>query len=278
MDSFIKKFVDIAMSGGRGDVLLAAEAVLLNVNSSDYALEIETIFSLSDTVETEVTIERVEDCIRQALRNLISDYGVGLKTLDLKVMPNILMGLIKIPEYEDTATVSSICHEAGTPEEKLAEILTLVVGGDETDYLTAFDYVNAMLIQRIVERYELQEIVAVPEQEVEEESTAEDFSLVKRFIHKHQPAGILSLLDDGWQFGFKYDTYLKALIDPEDRDVAKLAVTYLSSALAAGEHPDVVMETAGDRIHEYIDDILVVQRVVQKARNMLNEVVIDEQA
>jgi len=268
MENLLREFIQDALPVERGDLLLEVDNTLQSIGRQDHHTAIENILSLADDVDTATTVQRVEDTLYYELADVISDYGIGIKEPNFRLMISILRGMHDVVSFDDHQSILDICDEDGTPEETIAQILALLYSADETEYLNCIEYVAPSLVSRIssnmaqkVEQYEWDDDDVMDETpEPQQEPMAVK---LRRFVERYRPEGFQSLLRNGYRLGYAIDSYLQHTLDPEIRDSDYLAREYLAAALASGEELDTAINRASERLESRIDDVAVLQRAIQ---------------
>ena len=254
------------MPGERGNIVLLAEAALIELDSSAYQAEIDTIVSLSESADTVDTVDRIEDCITLALISHISEYSVTVESdCDLAILPKILLGLFTMTEYEDTDSLIKIISQGFEPEDTLAELLAVVVDGEMEDYLNNITLVSPSLIALIVT-----EINRITVDDVE--PPVDDYAIAKKFIRLYKPVAFIALMAEGWKFGYDINLYLNKLIKVDNIIVKDTARDYAISVLASGMDINQGIDKSGDLLYEYFEDVHLLQQIVREIRTMLLEV------
>ena len=285
MSNLLTNFIDTVVPEGRRSIFHRADEVLSGIGHRTHHIAAENIVAMAEDMTTGDMIVGVEQAMVNSLSELISDYGIGVQTNDLNALTLILTGLHDLVGYADQQSVLDVIDSDDLPEEIFADLLALVYSTDSEFFLSALEYVQPSLIQQIsfTASQRVDELDEVPE-EVEDEPEAVDESgdaepmvgeqtraIVKAFVNRHQPERFIGMIHDGARLGYSLATYLNQTLRGDETDPEVIAREYMAAALATGEDAVMAVQKASDRLEARVVDIHLLQQVLQRLRQYLNE-------
>lgn len=262
----VSVYVQQTLRSPRGDDLIRADRVLRSINYNEHWSMLERIRSYgydSDNFETQ---DRIEDMFRRVLENFISEHQIVLEEYEIGTLTNILEGLYTIVDFNDYESLQQVLDTEGSNEELLADLLVLVIGGEQEEYIRHFAFVHTDLIeqirQQITRRWDEQ-------QEMDDDANNTAFPEKLRWLLDQYPAQVIRSLIDEQQvaIGTQLDTLLDKIFSEERTGAQKTqdynyAADFIAAVIVSNQGTES-LNNASDHLEDYFRDYQRLQQVVQ---------------
>lgn len=211
----IKNLITLARSDNTVDVFDAAVSLFETMGQDDYMGIFEaTINSSPNLTDDELVMELLND-LQVMINNIFSIQGVTLKEeVLLSEKVKLARGLLDIFDYSDRSTLMRIVETDLNPEEKLAELFSLV-----TEYGTEYAFemieeVNPAVPERIKELI-VEEVMEESYNEVMK-TIVELYIQFKARLLDNQPFYLDKHVSTIDTIGLEYKTYLTDLLKHQE--------------------------------------------------------------
>lgn len=189
-------------------VIERAYAILVTMGSPELDDSLEELIMLDTTVETGVTMTRINNLLRDLQHDMLKQHEVWVvEDAPLSLTTALLEGLLNIQEYEDMGSVYRITTSDQEPADTFAETMTLVTSLEAHNLVMSLEEVGPSLIRR------LREIAGTREEEIitdeERIERANYISRINQFCHytRSRHYKLIELIKGGWSVGYPFTTY-----------------------------------------------------------------------
>jgi hypothetical protein len=155
MFEVLSGYLEVTATPEQKTSCLEACRVLSDAGITDHEFLIEQELAIADLQSSDFAINLIEGILKPVYVNQLNEFGVTLNaSAELPHYVDVFRGLVNTDNYEDTATLYTLCDSSEGVAAALADILALMGAYKAVDYLTWIDHVDEALIDKIAGLHE----------------------------------------------------------------------------------------------------------------------------
>lgn len=237
---------------------------------------------VDDETDPGNTVTSVVNLTRTLLQDVLHQHGITLQPhVSLRTHTAVIKGVLDLQDYEGIDDILKTAQRPGDPVERFCELLALVSPHPVEFYLPDIEFVSQMLLQRVIENAEQEQLRAIDEEDrVFRAGLIARFRNFVNFCKRHgNPTPIQQLVHDGVDAGYPFELYIGLIgRDFEEMPIEDAIETLLGMAMLSsdGHHdPEAVIAA---RLETLVSDADIVMKISVGVRNKLLEFVQNEQS
>jgi hypothetical protein len=265
MQEYLEGYLDATVTPELKGTILRARNTLLAAGIGEVEDSIGSVLSQESLAEGSLAYQLIKGVLLPQTLEALTQFEVRAgETMTLPIATEVLDGLLRIDNWDDTERLYGLCDADEPPEEVFATLIAEVTILSEEDVLLHIDSVAPSLIEKLQEILEPR----LPAPVVDEAQVAALRARVQQFFNQNPAPSrgfLMVLLDGGYRLGMPskvyYDAYVAGLPDTVDPQQAAYDLTcfVLASPTATERVLEVVAEYA-EALHHDVNEVAQITR------------------
>lgn len=206
---------------------LEAAAFLYDTQVEEFAIRLQNVISDTEDLDNSEIVAGVQITLRECLDDFLLDHRIQLSPdAPLSAVTKAAKAVLELPFWQETQPVIDICMEDAPAEDKLAELIKLVTGGEVTTIATTIENVHESFFKRLIQLLN-NNVEDLDETELDEAQV----SKLNIFKMQFGKTFAFQMIELGWRIGSPVSTYFNRaqsrLIQLNNQEMAKEIVAFL---------------------------------------------------
>lgn len=193
----------------------------------EFAIRLQNAISDSEDLDNSEIVANIALALRESMDDFLLDHRIRLNDeARLSMVAKVCRAVLELPFWEEVESVVDICMQDSPPEDKLADLVKLVSGGETQTIAYYIENADETFFERLIKIVN-KEVVDLDETELETEQVTQ-LKLFKQLFGK---TFALQMVELGWRIGSPVGSYFSRaqtrLVQLNNQDMAKEIVAFL---------------------------------------------------